>query len=125
MLIQACQRCGPRATAVNVDPSQPTPLSDPQRYQHITLTRKHTVLILASVRGGNAVRRKFIQAFGYELKCADGQKDICEMFHRAADKIDNDDECMEVRQCPEMRETITKALVLPAAKPCPGVIVDH
>ena len=68
MLIQACQEANKSlAPLVNEfgthepDPA-PTQLSDPHSHQHITLSRPHTVLLLATVRGGVAYRGVFTGA---------------------------------------------------------------
>ena len=55
MLLQACQGAHRRNLA-ETDPAVPTQLSGSHGDQHITLTRPHTVLLLATVRGGAAYR---------------------------------------------------------------------
>ena len=58
VLIQACQAADRTTRVPGSDPA-PTQLSDPHRDQHITLTRPHTVLLLATVRDGLAYRGVF------------------------------------------------------------------
>ena len=68
MLLQACQdadRSFVFHTTVGGTPEPdpaPTQLTDPHQDQHITLTRPHTVLLLATVRGGVAYRGVFTGA---------------------------------------------------------------
>ena len=58
VLLQVCQG-GNRTTLDTVSDPLPTQKSDPNRDQHITLTRPHTVLLLATIRDGLAVRGVF------------------------------------------------------------------
>ena len=58
VLLQACPG-GNRTTSGAASDPLPTQKSDPHRDQHITLTRPHTVLLLATVRDGLAVRGLF------------------------------------------------------------------
>ena len=79
MLLQACQvdesKLAQYTTLKSHDPA-PSSLSDPLSNQHITLTRPHTVLLLATVRGGVAYRGVFTGAMADEFRSADGKKDI-------------------------------------------------
>ena len=62
VLLQACQG-GDRTTLNTVSDPLPTQKSDPHRDQHITLTRPHTVMLLATVRDGLAYRGVFTGKF--------------------------------------------------------------
>ena len=63
VLLQAWQG-GDRTTLHAASDPLPTQLSDPHRDQHITLTRPHTVLLLATIRDGLAYRGAFTGKFG-------------------------------------------------------------
>ena len=121
-MIQACQ--DNTLLAGEFTDTVPTPVSDPLQNQHVTLRRRHTIVMLAAARGGKAVRNKFTTAIADELKEADGIKHVCQMFNSAAEKIATDPKCMQVKQCPELRQTTTKRLVLPAIVPGRGVLID-
>ena len=118
ILIQACQDANrallvSNATAgatVEPDPA-PTQLSDPHRDQHITLTRPHTVLLLATVRGGVAYRGVFTGAMADQFRSADGSTEIHTMFTRAAAKVNQSPGCSN--QDPKFEGTLKKTLVLP------------
>ena len=58
VLVQACQG-GNKTTLDIVSDPLTTQKSDPNKDQHITLTRPHTVLLLATIRDGLAVRGVF------------------------------------------------------------------
>ena len=117
ILIQACQDAD-RAFASHAtgggkaepDPA-PTQLSDPHRDQHITLTRPHTVLLLATVRGGVAYRGVFTGAMADQFRSADGSTEIHTMFTRAAAKVNQSPGCSN--QDPKFEGTLKKTLVLP------------
>ena len=80
----------------------------PQVYTHIVLNRPHTVLLLASMKGGLAYRGAYTDAFAEELRNAN-RSDIADIHQRAVVKM------IELRgdnQTPEMRSTLKKKLVL-------------
>lgn len=109
MLIQACQKS---AAVPETDPAFPVHANDPLKNQHITLKRRHTVLLLATVREGLAKRGAFTRAMAEEFRSADGKKDISEMFNRAVERLMTDPSCRY--QVPEYRQTTSRHLVLPA-----------
>lgn len=120
VLIQACQVAANhtllRAQSdeeAELDAPTPSCLPDLQRDQHITLTRHHTVLLLATVRGGIAYRGAFTGAMADEFRAADGRKDIYEMFRSAVDNMRKSRYWH--KQCPEFRSTLRRSLVLPAS----------
>ena len=81
--------------------------------QHITLTRPHTVLLQATVRGGVAYRGQFTGSMAEELHSADGNKDIYAMFNDAAAKLR--EETDGDPQNPRFESVTYKTLVLPPA----------
>ena len=85
---------------------------DPHNNKHIVLRRPHTVLLLATVTGGEAIRGAFTGALADQFRAADGKTDIYTMFNRAVNiMIRNDAACRDQR--PEMRITTDRNLVLP------------
>ena len=95
-------------------PSTDTQLSDPQRDQHITLTRPNTVLLLATVRGGVAYRGLFTGAMADQFRSADGKKDINAMFTLAANSTrQRNDGLPGAEQIPKLENTTHKFLILP------------
>ena len=115
MLIQAYQVASPGASGISTTDPAPVQISDPQKDTHITLTRTHTVLLLATVRGGKARRGAFTGAMADQFRYADGKTDISVMFDRASKIIDEREDCQYVGQCPEFRKTTKKQLILPPA----------
>ena len=117
VMIQACQDNA--AVAVSLkgkeDPAVPGQVSDPLRDQHITLTRRHTVLLLSTVREGKSIRGAFTGAMADQFSCTDGKTDISEMFYKAAHKVTHDDQCKQINQTPVIIQTTVKKLVLPGA----------
>lgn len=99
--------------ARNADPSVPSQVSDPFQDQHITLTRRHTVLLLATVREGKAIRNAFTAAMASQFRRADGETDIGIMFDLAVHEMMKDSDCVAIDQCPEFRKTTTKSLTFP------------
>ena len=67
MLIQACQDNSSLAEVLGTDTAVPTSISDQLQNQHVTLQRPDTVLMLASVREGKALRGAFTGAIADEL----------------------------------------------------------
>ena len=117
MLIQACQygdkSLVPHATGGGTpepDPA-PTQLSDPHRDQHITLTRPHTVLLLATVRGSTAYRGVFTGAMADQFRSAGSRRDLYAMFTSAASEVTT----ALPNQQPQVTSTTTKTLRLPPA----------
>mgnify|MGYP001792504309 FL=1 len=121
MLIQACQEANiallvtEATTGATAEPDPaPTQLSDPHRDQHITLTRPHTVLLLATVRGGVAYRGVFTGAMADQFRSADGEKDINTMFTLAASlTVQKLVERNVPEQTPKLESTTNKFLILP------------
>ena len=56
---------------------------DQYKNQHITLDRHNTALLLATIRGGVALRGVFTGAMANQFRKADGKKDISTMFYDA------------------------------------------
>ena len=75
----------------------------------ITLERPHTVLLLASLRGGYATRGAYTNAMADEFRKADGRSDIYEMHSRAVVRMQREP---KINQTPEFRSTLAKQLVL-------------
>ena len=103
MLLQACQvaddsQLAKYTTSKSHDPA-PTSLSDPLSNQHITLTRPHTVLLLATVTGGLAIRGAFTGALADQIRVSDGKTVIYCMFNKAVNSmIRNELACVELGQ---------------------------
>ena len=74
LLIQVCQAAPAKLTdnLTSKDPL-PTRFSDPYNDQHESLCRPNTVLLLATVRGGIAVRGLFLNTIGNANSAADGK----------------------------------------------------
>ena len=103
MLIQACQVASPGASVISTTDPAPVQISDPQKDTHITLTRPHTVLLLATVRGGIAIRGAYTGAMADQFRSADWKTDISVMFDRASKIMDEREDCQYLGQCPEFR----------------------
>ena len=82
--------------------------------EHIVLRRPHTVLLLATLTGGLAIRGAFTGALADQIRAADGKTDIYRMFNSAADNMIRFNPACE-NQRPEMRISTQKLLVLPPA----------
>ena len=117
VMIQACQDNAAVALSLKgkEDPAVPGQVSDPLRDQHITLTRRHTVLLLSTVREGKSIRGAFTGAMAHQFSCTDGKTDISEMFYKAAHKVTHDDRCKKINQTPLIIQTTVKKLILPGA----------
>ena len=118
MVVQACQIFATHGVVTHQpeeyesDPATPSHVIDPHNNKHIVLRRPHTVLLLATVTGGLAIRGAFTGALADQIRAADGKTDIYTMFNRAVDNmIRNDAACSD--QVPEMRNTTRKSLILP------------
>ena len=115
--MQACQVFATHGIAVQPedygsDPATPSHIIDPHNNKHILLRRPHTVLLLATVTGGIAIRGAFTGALADQIRAANGKTDIYTMFNRAVNRmIRNDAACRDQR--PEMRITTDRNLVLP------------
>ena len=120
MVIQACQVFRTHGV-VPSQPSESTPatpsqVTDPHNNKHIVLRRPHTMLLLATVTGGLAIRGAFTGALADQIKASDGKTDIYCMFNRAMNiMIRNEAACAELGQVPEIRATTDKNLILPPA----------
>ena len=80
----------------------------------IILTRSDTVLLLATGRGGKAIRGRFTGAMADEFRKPGEDKDIIKMFERARDRIMNNVDCQKVGQQPECKATLgSRKLLLP------------
>ena len=91
------------------DAPTPSVAVDPHNHKHIVLRRRHTALLMATITCGVACRGAFTRAISYEIRLADGKKDICRMYISAA----ADTACRE--KCPEFRMTLDKTLIIPPA----------
>ena len=113
MVVQACQIFTTHGVVTHQpeeyesDPATPSHVIDPHNNKHIVLRRPHTVLLLATVTGGLAIRGAFTGALADQIRAADGKTDIYTMFNRAVDNMNTHE------QRPEMRITTQKALILP------------
>ena len=75
--------------------------------------RRHTVLLLSTVREGKSIRGAFTGAMADQFSCTDGKTDICEMFYKAAHKVTQDHRCKQINQTSVIIQTTVKKLVLP------------
>ena len=120
MVIQACQVFRTHGV-VPSQPSESTPatpsqVTDPHNNKHIVLRRPHTMLLLATVTGGLAIRGAFTGALADQIRASDGKTDIYCMFNKAVNSmIRNEPACVELGQIPEIRATTDKSLILPPA----------
>ena len=89
-MIQACQESASfqKERDHSLDPL-PWNSQDKYKNQHITLTRPNTALLLATMRGGLALRGVFTGAMANQFRKADGNKDISSMFY---------DACVELKE---------------------------
>ena len=104
----------PSGATAQTDPATPTQKSDPHHDKYVVLCRPHTVLMMASVRGGKAVRGAFTGAMAEQFRQADGKTDINTMFTRANASLQKHEVCQHVNQIAEIRHTMTKDLILPS-----------
>ena len=82
VLVQACQHLETANTAPPAE-NQDMAMRSSAEESRITLERPHTVLLLASLRGGYATRDAYTNAMADEFRKADGRSDIYEMHSRA------------------------------------------
>ena len=120
MVIQACQLFSSYGVLPSQpsesDPATPSQLTDPHNNKHIVLIRPHTVLLLATVTGGLAIRGAFTGALADQIRVSDGKTDIYCMFNRAVNSMmRNEPACVELGQVPEFKATTDKSLILPPA----------
>ena len=83
VLVQACQHLETANTALQAEHQDMAMRSSSAEESRITLERPHTVLLLASLRGGYATRDAYTNAMADEFRKADGRSDIYEMHSRA------------------------------------------
>ena len=90
VVIQASQESASFQTQSDRSP-EPLPWNSQDKYknQHITLDRPNTALLLATMRGGLALRGVFTGSLANQFRKADGKKDISAMFH---------DACVELKE---------------------------
>ena len=74
---------------------------------HISLKRRHSVLLLATVEGGKAERGAYIKALSEQIEKSDGDTDIRTMHTIAVSDMSGS------HQVPEMRDTLDKRLIMP------------
>ena len=96
------------------DPVTSSNVIDAHNNKHIVLCRPHTVLLLATVTGGEAIRGAFTGALADQFRAADGQTAIYTMYNRAVEvMMQKEPACSG--QVPEWRSTFRKQLILPPA----------
>lgn len=88
---------------------------DPLDNKHIVLTRPNTVLLMATVTGGEAIRGAYTGAIAKQIRKADGKTDIHEMHTQAVNQMmKNGKQAGSTHQIPEYRDTLMgKKLILP------------
>lgn len=122
VIIQACQSLRQPSARSRQSPDRTPPdrslvdanMTNPAHRGHIELVRPHSVLLLASVMGGEAVRGALTSTLAYEFRESDGKRDILTMFTRAVARMKEGNPDCEA-QTPECRNTLQKHLVLPQA----------
>ena len=113
VLIQACQ-ADQHVAHVNMITDAAAPArSVKETSQLIHLKRPNSVVLLATVSGGTAIRGAFTGAFADEIRMTDGEKDIYSMFTAATFNMQNADD--STMQQPLIMSTLTRRLVLPPA----------
>ena len=103
MVIQACQVFSTYGVVPSQpsesDPATPSQVTDPHNNKHIVLRRPHTVLLLATVTGGLAIRGAFTGALADQIRVSDGKTVIYCMFNKAVNSmIRNEPACVELGQ---------------------------
>ena len=136
VVIQACQESASFQTQSDRS-LEPLPWNSQDKYknQHITLDRPNTALLLATMRGGLALRGVFTGAMANQFRKADGIKDISSMFYDACvelkEKLKEENErvgwCSKwtgaIEQNPEFR-CIPPRIVFPAAPRAPQAPIE-
>ena len=117
VIIQACQKFHTPDTA-SAEPSTSSEhdarRTSPEDSKYVVLSRPHTLLLMSTVAGGDAVRGAFTGAIARQFAKADGRVTIDEMVNNA--KIDmKKNEGDDYKQTPESRNTLQKSLILPPA----------
>ena len=77
---------------------------------YVTLTRPHTALLFATVRGGLAERGAYTIALADKLASSKRRKDIYDIHRRAVKELRKNH---GIEQTPEFRSTLEKEFVLP------------
>ena len=115
LVVQACQMYRTSGLSLPAEPQAgPSTAIDanranPPEQTRIDLKRPHSVMMLATVPGGAAVRGAFTGALADEISQADGKTDIHAIFTKASDAISSN----SFAQQPVFRSTLRKKLVLP------------
>lgn len=104
MLIQACQV----SNSVNGLSQKYRRFRDDS---NIILTRENTLLLLATVTGGQASRGAFTGALAEQISHANGEGDIYKLYTQACQQMDKP-EMPWGKQTPEMRSTLKTHLVI-------------
>lgn len=94
----------------------------------ISLQRRHTVLLLATVMGGYAIRGAYTTAIANQLTKSDGQTSLDLMHTRAvahlrADAIDGYDQIPEIRHTLKKTAHPTSSNIPPASQPILGSVL--
>ena len=79
----------------------------------MTLTRPHTVVLLATVRGGVAYRGVFAGALAEQFPSSDGNTDIYRMFNKAAGEMKRNHSLDVSQQNLKLDSVTDKVLILP------------
>ena len=108
ILVQACQQTSYSMDYL-LDDHDMARRAAPEDHSHIVLDRSHTVLLLATMRGGYAKRSAYTSAIAEEFRHADGKLDVYDMHSRALTKMNMK---FGEEQTPEIRSTLKKKLIL-------------
>ena len=117
-MIQSCQhipvghQTAPNRDARRAEPPAPNFQPDNLPGAHIELIRPHTILLLATVAGGQAERHLFTGIIAQSIRQVDGKKDFYEIFKQAAREM----ECERPEQHPLLQSTLKKELILPVER---------
>lgn len=114
-MVQACQGfqglMGSQRSSLSDMARRVNPLDN----KHIVLMRPDTVLLMATVTGGEAIHRPYTGAIAEQIRKADGKTDIHEMHTQAVNQMmKNGKQAGNTQQIPEYRDTLMgKKLILP------------
>ena len=118
MLIQSCQhtptedRIAPYMDARRAEPPMPNIQHHNRPGAFIELRRPHSMLLMATVVGGQAERHLFTGIIAQSMRQAEGEIDMYEIFTQAAREM----ECRMPEQHPPLQSTLKKKLIIPMAR---------
>lgn len=124
MTIQACQIPAQRDAQLITGMADPaiaeafiesTPEKNQQRNYYVVLERPNTVLLLATIYGGTAIRGAFTGALAKEFSQADGVTNLFAIHNKAVSRMKKEDPTC-ISQIPQLTANTDKDLILPESK---------